>query len=131
MIRSTLAAFALVAGLTPALALEVDFAAPILALDGRPIQACAEKTEECQRPITLGTLSGLALSRNSDPAAARGGNPVAPDEKLRRGQLALRVYGAGKLDLAVEDVALIKRALGEAVEPLFFARADALLDPRK
>ena len=25
----------------------------------------------------------------------------------------------------------LKQALGEAVEPLFFARADALLDPRK
>jgi hypothetical protein len=104
-------------------AAEIDFSAPILGLDGKPTPSCSAKTPECERPFSLGALAGLALSRGSERP-----NSGAAD-KLRRGQLALKVYGATKLELPIEDVALIKQAIEEVAEPIAVARATALLDP--
>ena len=116
----------------PAFAEEIDFSQPVLGLDGKPAFQCAAKTPECEKPLLLGDLSAVALSRSPAAEPSRMGSPlsVPADDKVRRGKLALKLYGAGKLDLAVEDISLVKASIGAVIDnSVLVARAWAMLDP--
>lgn len=73
--------------------------------------------DEAGRPLTLGVVAALALNR------PEGADPI------RRGMLAMRMYGAGKdFDLSPEDAALIREGLAAMWTPIVAAQAHALLE---
>ena len=106
----------MIAGASPAIA--VDFKAPIRALDGTPIPV----SESDRSPVTLGQVAETALV---SPAQ---GEALQPEEKARRFALAVKIR-AGREPLTVEEIATVKRAVGQLYGPLVVGRAWELLDP--
>jgi hypothetical protein len=123
----SLALAALVA--TPAFA--TDFKSEILDTAGKAVPMCDRpNAPECQKPLTLGVVVSTALlTPFPDESDPRSGATLAPDQKVRRAILALRVQDAGELSLPAEDVALAKQVVGKAYPPLIVYRAWSLLDP--
>lgn len=54
---------------------------------------------------------------------------LAPEESLKRGQLAFNVYTSKAAQLTVDELAMIKRLIAKAYGPIIVARAFPLLDP--
>lgn len=119
----------LIAASMPAFA--ADFRSPILGPDGKTVPLCTDKTPECEAPLTLGIVASNALFAPEAPASDGLGRPTAvgADEKVKRAALALRIAGAGQLDLTAEETAMAKQAIGRIYAPLVVYRAWALLDP--
>ncbi len=116
MKRTILAAAILLAGITAAAA--VDFKTTIKGLDGKPIPT----SETDKTPVTLGGIAETAL------IAPGGVEQLAPEEKSRRFFLALKIH-EGKGDrLTVEDLALVKKVIGQIYGPLVYGRAVELID---
>lgn len=129
----------------------VDFHKPILDLDGEPIhefnapaqvlkivverfnedigEAAGRATEILldvfgKRPISLSTL---AISVLNNPERDE---KISPEDKLRRGLLAQRIYTSKKsTDVIADDVTLIKELIGKRFPPLYYLRAVEVLDP--
>lgn len=96
----------------------VDFKAEIRGLDGKPIPA----SETDKTPVTLGSIAEVAL------ISPGGLETLTPDEKSRRFFLALKIH-EGKGDrLTVEELALVKKAIGAVYGPLVYGRAVELID---
>ena|SRR6516225_8174052 len=72
-------------------------------------------------------LAAIATNALLTPQAAEQNIPV--EEKVKRFQLALRIANGGALDIALEDVVLLKNIIGKAYPPLVVGRAFELLDP--
>jgi hypothetical protein len=66
---------------------------------------------------TLGMVAAEAL------LSLEASTKESGEQKARSFTLALQVHAAGTLDVPVEDVALIKRKIGEAWGPLVVGRA--------
>lgn len=131
MVRALTAIF-LIFVLVPAFAADeprkVDFQTVLTDQDGEPMTECIDDPlpkggEVCKvkRPVTLGTVSLRSL------AAAEQG--LAPDESLKRGQLAISVYKSAGAQLTAEETALIKKQISKFYSPLIVMRAFPLLDP--
>ena len=103
----------------PARATEIDFSAVLTDQEDAPLK-------DGDKVLTLGRAAFVALVA---PAADEQNLPQ--DEKFRRGDLGLRVSRGGKIDLSVEDIALIKKQIGKTYGPLVVVRAFPLLDPKK
>jgi hypothetical protein len=109
---------------------KIDFTAPILDQDDMPMRECTEPATlaatdpgcKAARTVTLGALAMRAL------VAPEPG--IAPEESLKRGQLALDVYRSAGAELTAEDIALIKRLINKVYPlPLVVVRTFPLLDP--
>lgn len=107
----------------PARAVDINFAAKLTDQDDKPII-------DGDKVLTLGRAAMVALMT---PQIDEQQQPV--EEKLRKGDLALRAYRASVLEqateISIEDVALIKKYIGKTYGPLVVVRAFPLLDPKK
>jgi hypothetical protein len=107
----------------------INFATVITNEDGKPIIECTDPPTvvstdpacKSKRDVTLGILAFRALSFPEQG--------VSGEDNLLRGNLALRVYKAGELQLSVEEIALIKKRIGAVFTPVLIARCFPLLDP--
>ena len=117
MKRTILTAAILLAGAIGA-AEAADFKSQIKGLDGKPIPV----SETDKTPVTLGSIAEVAL------LAPGGVENSTPEEKARRFFLALKIH-EGKGDrLTVEELALVKRVIGQIYGPLIYGRAVELID---
>jgi hypothetical protein len=105
-------------------AADVDFSAVLTDPDGAPIIDCVSADCAGKPPLTLGRLALHVLTASFPDEQGLSG-----EEKFRRGLLAMRVYGGGKVVLNAEDTALIKRLIAKGYGPLVVLRAWPLLDP--
>lgn len=102
----------------------IDFTTVLTNLDGSPIIDGREGAEG--KPIEL-TLSRAAVNALlADYADERG---LAGEEKLKRAQLADKVYQKKAVELTAEQTALVKKLIAKAYTPLVVLRAWAALDP--
>lgn len=97
--------------------MKIDFSAPILDLDGKPIEG----------DLTLGSLSVNALLAT----LMDHGQPeqLSGTEKVRQAVLAQKIHSEKTIDLQAEDVALLKDRIGRSYAPLAVMQAWQLLDP--
>lgn len=107
-------------------ALAADFSAIILDMDNEPILECTDAARdkpECKdkRPLTLGIVAARALLMPEQN--------IKSEDSLKRGQLALNIYKASKLELTAEEIALIKQQIAKNFGPLVTARTFPMLDP--
>lgn len=116
MRKTILAALLLMTGIVPAVA--IDFKTPIRALDGTPLAA----SEKDATPVTLGQVAETALI--TPPP----GEQLSAEEKTRRYAIAVKIH-AGRDPLTVEEIATVKRAVGQLYGPLVVGRAWEMLDP--
>lgn len=101
--------------------MKVNFSLPILDLNGAPIK---EGGSDANADMTLASISCNALL-----APYQDENNLDGAEKTKRFKLALKVNDGGIIDLAVEDVSLLKRLIAKGYAPLVVGRAYELLDP--
>lgn len=100
-----------------AIAVEINFSTVLVDTENQPLK------DGDGKPLTLGRAAMLALmSPYPDDSNA------SADEKLKRGELALRVYQAIKLNLTVEEAAMVKKYIGKLYPPLVIVRALPLLE---
>jgi hypothetical protein len=117
---------------TAGTACATDFSAPITDQTGKPVPLCADKTPDCEKPMTLGRVVGIALfSTFPDESDPRTGTAPSGEEKVKRAKLALEVFDGGQHDLTAEETALAKKLVAKAYAPLVVMRAWELLDPAK
>jgi hypothetical protein len=112
---------------TSALAVDVDFSAVITDQDGMPVIDCAGSPKDCEGkpPLTLGKVAMRALTASFEDERALTG-----EEKLKRGDLALRAYKSERsMQMTAEEVALVKRLIAKGYGPLIVVRTWPLLDP--
>jgi hypothetical protein len=116
LLRTFLVAAA-IAVATPALA--VDFAAPINNLDGTPMQ------KDDKTVLTLDDVASIALlSSYQDEPNLEG------VEKNKRFWLAKKIHDQRKDPvLTADEIALIKRLIAKAYNPLVVGQAWTILDP--
>lgn len=105
--------------LTPAPA--ADFSIALTQLSGEPFRDASGTVQE----TTLGTVAEVALLASYPDEANLSG-----EEKVRRYMLAKRIRSAkGDLALTAEEIALVKKLIARAFNPLITGQAWALLDP--
>jgi hypothetical protein len=92
----------------------VDFDAVLTDQKGEPIQGDA----------TLAILCANALF-----ATFPDERDLSGEEKFKRGMLALRIQGGGKLLLTAEEIAKVKKLVAKAFGPLIVVQAWQMLDP--
>lgn len=100
--------------------MKIDLSAKILDLDGSTIRTGARG----EKDFTLGSAVCTALL-TPDPKES----DISAEEKLRRFNLATKLYDGGVQDLSVEDISLLKLLIGRAYPALTVGRCFALLDP--
>lgn len=116
LLRTFLVAAAIAVS-TPALA--VDFAAPINNLDGTPMR------KEDKTVLTLDDVASTALLSSYQDEPNLDGV-----EKNKRFWLAKKIHDKSKDPvLTADEIALIKRLIAKAYNPLVVGRAWGLLDP--
>lgn len=91
--------------------MKIDFAAPVLDLDGKQVE-----------DKTIGKLIVDALMAQYPDETSLSG-----EEKLKRFELAQVAHKANGQDVSVEDAALIKKLIGKAYGPLVVGRVYALI----
>lgn len=113
------AAVVTLALLSAAPALAVDFSQPIKALDGSPM------LKEDKSPLRLEeVVTNSLLSSYPDEQSLPG------EEKVRRWSLAIKVHDAPKdPPLTADEVALIKKLVAKAYNPLVVGETWKALDP--
>jgi hypothetical protein len=94
--------------------MKVNFSAPMVDLDGKPILQGAEGSE----PAQLKHVALIALGNASDPK-----QPDDAAKKMRCFDLMVKIANGGELELTPEDAALIKEKIGIGYPPLIMGRA--------
>lgn len=107
--RITLAAIALAASLTPALA--VDFTAPLLNPDGIPYKKCVKPDPDDARACAKDGFVDQSLGRFIADALNLVDPSVTNEGIVSRGLLALKVRDAKNLELTATERDVIKAAL--------------------
>lgn len=98
--------------------MKLDVAQVLVGLDNKALQ------DDTGKDATLG---GVCINALLTPAQDE--QPIAGTEKMTRFALANRINDSdGSLDLAVEDVALIKERIGILYPPLIVGLAWSLLE---
>jgi hypothetical protein len=106
-------------------AFAIDFTAEIKQIDGSTFKD--EKGADIH--TTLGKVCEQALlATYSDERDQSGKELITPEEKFKRWQLASKVHGKD-VNLAAEDLAMIKKLIGKGYPPLVVGQAWTLLDP--
>lgn len=101
--------------------MKINFDIVITNLDGK------EMTDD-GKPASLKNISITALMGNIQ--VPQGTPPEKGDVKLKRYILAQKINGGGEIDLAVEDVALLKERIGLIYATLIVGKTYELLDPK-
>lgn len=71
---------------------------------------------------TLGKVAARALFAPTQ-------EKISGEEKFRRGILGTKLFNGGDIELSAEDIALVKKAIGEAFGPQIVAETWPMLDP--
>lgn len=100
----------------------VDFATVLSDLDGKPLPAGDADHPALQLTLGFAATRALCIAYPDEQS-------VAPEEKLKRGRLALRIEADPHAKLTAEEVATVKKLIAKAYGPLVVARAWPLLDP--
>lgn len=93
--------------------MRVDFSAKLTQFSGEVI------TNERGDPFTLGMAAVNALLQPQPNQ-----NPM---DKIRRARIAERAYDAAEVDVAPEDIVVIREAIGQLFPPLIVYRCFELL----
>jgi len=102
-----------------------DFSRALKGLDGKPIKAQG-------KDVTLGSVSADALLAPEQQANPREPAPKIPGtEKVKRYELAKKVYKGGKVDVKAEDIALLKKVIAANYSALVVGQAWAMLEKKK
>ena len=72
------------------------------------------------KPLTLGIVAGAALLTDAPKLDAR--------TKVKRFILAQKIFEGGEINLEVEEIAEIKKIIGEIYPPLIVGRSWELLE---
>jgi len=99
-----------------------NLSAPILDLAGSPM--LDEQGSDGPVVATVAKACVTALT-----ATLPGEGQLSGEEKFKRFLLAQRIVGTPDLDLAAEDIVLLKRLIGTAYPPLVVGRVWEVLDP--
>lgn len=105
-----------------------DFSTVLTDLDGHPIKDVAADASGNSMPVdmTLGRCAANALLAAMPDEQGK----VPGADHLKRFVLAIKVRGAGSLDLSAEDTAFLKDRIAKAYgSSLLIGRAWTLLDP--
>lgn len=115
-------AFAVLWSISSAGASEISFSTVILDMEGKPIVDQGVET-------TLGkyVIAALLAVYQDEPN-------LAGEEKVKRFVIASKIQSAAgtpgqKVDLTVDEIALVKKLCGKAFAPMVVGRLWALLDP--
>lgn len=84
--------------------MKIDFDQKLKTLDGKDLKIA--NTEET---VDLKTICIQALVN-----ATEGQQPLSADDKIKYYNLALKIFQGGKIDLEVNDIATIKKLIGES-----------------
>lgn len=103
--------------------MKVEFSQLIVDLENQPIHDNQGDPTKSGPVLTLARASVNALL-----AIYRGEEGIDGTEKVRRFNLAQRIVDGGVVDLAAEDVVLIKTLLSKLYGPLVVGRAYAMLE---
>ncbi len=77
------------------------------------------------QPLTLSKVAVNALVGSYQDEQG-----ISGDEKVKRWQLAMKIRGQEEIDLAAEDIALIKKLIGKAYGPVIVGQAFLLLEAK-
>ena len=98
--------------------MKIDFSQSLLGLDGQVLQNNGVA-------LTLGTVSVDSL------VLVRPDENIKGDEKFKRYQIARKIHGEAEVELAIEQVALIKKLIGKSFGPAVVGPAFELLETPK
>ncbi|MFA5406994.1 MAG: hypothetical protein WC307_06580 [Candidatus Nanoarchaeia archaeon] len=98
--------------------MEIDFNQTINDLDGKPIP------NELHEAVTLKSISRTALL-NMAPD-----EKLKPEDKVKRYDLAMKIYLGTKVDLTIEEIAMLKPIIGNSFGPLVVGRAYSMLEKK-
>lgn len=123
-------ALSMAAAHQPARAAEIDFSVVLRNLDGSPFTDClrydtTRSPPFCEHTVdmTVGAVAVMVLGPPVEQSST-------PSEQVRRGRLAQRVYGAGKLDLDAAEIKMIEDlAYRRSLHPVALTRFLEVLDP--
>ena len=96
--------------------MQVDFSRAITDLEGAEI-------EDGGKTVTLSRIACNALL-----AMRQDDKNLTGEEKAKRYGLAVKLVDAADCEVSAEDIALIKRLIGEVYPPIFVGRAWELLE---
>ena len=114
---------------TRASAAEIDFSTVMLNLGGKPYQDCNASDVKADPPKCIAYVD-LTLGRMCANALNAGDRNLKLQDLVSRGLLAKKLFAGGKVTLGVDDIALIKTALGSSgYQPNSIAEAVAIIDP--
>lgn len=100
--------------------MKINFSAILLDLHDKPLmQPVATPGEIPSTPATLAWVSSEALLRATEEKDGQ--------RKYKLYALAMKVGAGGDVDLKAEDIALLKKLIGEQFAPLVVGRAFDLL----
>jgi hypothetical protein len=94
---------------------KVNFSQVLIDLEGSPIV-------DNGKPVTLGAITAQAL------LAADPNTPESGDDKARAYDIATRVYRAGEVEVSVEDVALMKKKIGQFMTAIVVGQTFRMLE---
>lgn len=101
----------------------INFDVKFKNLDGVNMEETINKETGEKRFVTLKSISTVSLLSMSADSKMLG------DEKVKRYDLSLKIHNSNrKLDLKVEDIALIKKLIGEVYPPLVVGQAFKILE---
>ena len=100
--------------------MKIDFSQLILDLGGKACKGTDGKDS------SLSSICVEALLLNFP-----GEENLPKVEKLKRGKLAEKVYSQAKIDITVEEAALLQTLIAKGYGPLVVLRADAMLEGGK
>lgn len=100
--------------------MKIDFSSALINLDGGSFKGPDGE------PLKLWEISIEAL--NAIEKAEGREKQLNAAEKVRRGELCVKLYKAGVVDLSAEDVALIKEKCIEIAKPILAKRLADIFD---
>ena len=107
--------------------MKIDVTQNLKQLDGTPLAQASARCPECGQATEARTFT-LRLVAVDALMMQRRGEELGGDEKVRRYALAMQIHSEDEPDLKVEDVALIKKLVGELYGPLVVGQVWAMLD---
>jgi hypothetical protein len=93
-------------------------------LDGKPLPEDKDKPEGAQATLKKASIESLLAIYQDE-------QNLSGEDKLKRWQLATKINGSnGPAEFTVEEVALVKKLIGKAYNPLITGQAWTILEAR-
>lgn len=105
-------------------AMAIDWDAPVLSPDGKPISDCETEHPDCGKIATLGRIASAALFAQFPDEQS-----ITGEEKFRRGTLAMKIMDEKNFTPQAEDLLRIKTAVAKGYSPLIVLRIWTAIDP--